>query len=269
MHRLKRTAERVLPCVLPYRLSATLLTIGDRYSQYRRFKRSHVPAATRIIEAELGLKVRNGPFQGMHYPRRSAYSRHAIPKLLGSYEQELHPAINRILADKTFRRYLDIGSAEGYYSAGFAFKTRSPVYAFEIDPFERRHTRLMARVNGVQDLLQLEGWCSPERIRRLCQDRSFILADCEGFEMELFTPYLAASLFHSDLIIELHLAKRAVISRFLASFSATHHIELMTSLPRFASDCPDLIRLGLADDQLVNEFRQPGQQWAVITAKHA
>jgi hypothetical protein len=204
----------------------------------------------------------------MRYPSRNAYSRHAIPKLLGSYEQELHPALNRLLSDKTFRRYVDIGSAEGYYSVGFAFATGIPVYAFEIDPFERHYTKLMARVNRVEHLLHLKGWCSPAVIQHICQDRSFILADCEGFEMRLFTPFLATSLYHSDLIIELHpTGQEGSISEFLERFSATHDIELVTSRPRFARDFPDLTHPRLLDDRLVNEYRQVGQQWAVITAK--
>jgi hypothetical protein len=204
----------------------------------------------------------------MRYPSRNAYSRHAIPKLLGSYEQELHPALSRILTDKTFQRYVDIGSAEGYYSVGFAFATGIPVYAFEIDPFERHYTTLMARVNGVERLLHLKGWCSAGVVRHICQDRSFILADCEGFEMQLFTPSLAASLCHSDLIVELHPTGQVNgISDFLERFSATHRIELVTSRPRLAIDFPDLTPLGLLDDDLVNEFRRAGQQWAVITAK--
>lgn len=249
-------------------MSSTLLAIGYRYSQYRSYQRSDSPAATRVIEKNLGLTVRRGPFTGMVYPTRNAYSRHSIPQLTGCYEEELHPAIQACISDSSYRRYVDVGSAEGYYSVGFAFAARRPVFAFEIEPFERRYTRLMARANGVAHLIDLGGWCSGERLRALCPDRSFILCDCEGYEAELFLPAVVASLRESDLIVELHNRPGMDIkSLILERFGATHRVELVTSRPRCAAEFSELKDLNLDQDRFVNEFRQPGQQWAVISAK--
>src|SRR5579859_4854923 len=181
--RLRRIAERILPRIAPPRLSSMLLAIGDRHAQYLRYKRSGVPAATKIIAAELGLTVQSGPFRGMSYPASAAYSRHAIPKLLGCYEKELHGAISRRLVDVSYRRFVDIGAAEGYYTVGFAFRAKRPVYAFEIEPFETRYVRLMARLNQVEEIVHLHGWCSSEKLRSICPDRSLIFCDCEGYEV--------------------------------------------------------------------------------------
>ncbi len=268
MHYVRSVAEQVLPRVMPYKVSSTLLAVGDRYAQYRRYKHSPVPAATRLIESRLGLIVQAGPFQGMRYPAPNAYSRHAIPRLMGCYEEELHPALFRCLADRSIRRFVDIGSADGYYSVGFAFAGQRKVHAFEIDPFERRYTRLMARLNRVEHLVELDGWCGPEELKRICRDRSFILCDCEGYEAELFPRPVAEALHHSDLIIELHeVAPGHPNSHFLEHFSETHHLEYITARPRLAANCPAMTRLGLLDDGLVSEFRQPEQRWAVLTAK--
>ncbi len=133
----------------------------------------------------------------------------------------------------------------------------------------------MARLNGVQQLVHLEGWCSPEKLRATCPDRSLILCDCEGYETTLFTESLIRSLCHSDLIIELHddveihFGTDRTVTRndFLSRFAATHQINLITSVPRLAAECPELVKLGLLDDLLVNEFRTVGQQWAIITAR--
>ncbi len=268
MHPLRRTAEAVIPAVLPARTSAVLLAMTDRYAQYRRYRRSDSPAATRRIEEGLGLQVRGGPFRGMIYPRANAYSRHSIPKLLGCYEEELHPWLARFLADPGYRRFVDIGSAEGYYSVGFAMAARRPVYAFEIEPFERRYTRLMARANGVDELVTLSGWCSPAGLRALCADRSFVLCDCEGYESVLFTPDVATALRHTDLIVELHRVGSAqTLDAVVERFSPTHEIHLVTSRERRAASYPELAALAIAEDRFVSEFRQSGQQWAVIMSR--
>jgi len=268
MHYLRTVAETVLPRVMPYKASSTLLAVGDRYAQYRRYRNSRAPEATSRIESSLGLTVQGGPFRGMRYPRPNAYSRHAIPRLLGCYEQELHPALLGVLADPSYSQFLDIGSADGYYSVGFAFAARRPVYAFEIDPFERRYMRLMSRLNGVEELVRPGGWCSAQNLKDICAERSFIFCDCEGYEYELFQASLISSLSHCDLIIELHAAPHAAAgSSLLDRFSATHQVECISSRPRHAVNHPELACLGLLDDSFVSEFRQPGQQWAILTAK--
>lgn len=266
-HPLRRVAEVALP-LLPARFSSTLFAIGDRYSQYRGYRRSDSPAATRVIEKALGLTVRGGPFAGMKYPSGNAYSRHSIPKLMGCYEEELHPEIQACIADSSYHRYVDVGSAEGYYSVGLAFAARRQVYAFEIEPFEKRYTRLMARANGVSDLVKLGGWCTGEELVKLCSDRSFILCDCEGYEAELFIPSVASALHKSDLIIELHDTPQIDMNSLISDrFYATHNIKLITSRPRSAADYPELKALNLNEDRFVSEFRNPGQQWAVLSAK--
>ena len=269
MHQLRKAAEEILPQILPVPTSSTLLAIGERYSQYRRYKRSPAPAATRIIERALGFTVQNGPFRGMRYPARNAYSRHAIPKLLGCYEQELHPGLTRLLADESYRRFVDIGAAEGYYSVGFAFATGRPVFAFEIDPFERRFSRIMARANNVEERIVLNGWCTPHTLKRICPDRSLIFCDCEGYETELFTADVINSLSHSDFLIELHplTQNHSDTNLFLSRFTLTHEIELVAARQRYAADYPEMVHLRLLDDQLVSEFRQAGQQWAIATGR--
>jgi hypothetical protein len=268
MHPLRRAAESVLPHVLPGPLAAAILAAGDRYGQFRRYRNSDLPAATRRFESEFGLRVRRGPFCGMRYSREASRSRHAIPKLLGSYEEELHPYLASMIADPSYRRFVDIGSAEGYYTTGFAFATGKPVIAFEVEPLERRHTRAMARLNGVEALVSVRSWCSPEKLQTLCPDRSLILADCEGYETSLFTPSLIPHLRQSDLVVELHdRADVGATRAMLDHFSENHDIELVAARSRSAVAYPELASLDLENDRFASEYRLPGQQWAVITAR--
>lgn len=266
---LRQIGETILPRVLPNRYSTTLLAIGYRYSQQKNFRRSLGPRNTTLVEERFGLTVQHGPFKGMRYPRAVAYSRFSVPQLVGSYERELHPAIERVLADPTYRRFVDIGSAEGYYSVGLAYATSGrSVYAYEVEPFELRYTRLMARENGVEDRVELAGWCSPEKLIARCPDRSFVLSDCEGYEGSLFTPEVVAALAHSDVLIELHPWGQSVdLTRVLLDrFRATHDGQLVTAERHRVTDYPELNGLDLSDDA-IEEKRQPNQQWAIFTAK--
>ncbi len=269
MHPLRRTAEAILPHILPARAAAAPLAMIDRYGQYRRYKRSDAPAAIRAIETRFGLEVRGGPFRGMLYPAECAYSRHSIPRLLGCYEQELHPAIGQCLG-AGYRRFVDIGCAEGYYTVGFALAAGWPVEAFEVEPWERRRARMMAKANGVDGRVRVQGWCSSATLRQVCPDRSLILCDCEGYEAVLFTAEMAGALRHSDLIVELHEVQGIDTARLMRErFAATHDIDFVTARPRRASDYPELAELALAEDRWVSEFRRPGQQWAIIHARAA
>jgi hypothetical protein len=50
-------------------------------------------ASARYIERN-GTLVKCGLFVGLIYPVKAVTSRHAVPKLLGTYEQELHQSVS-------------------------------------------------------------------------------------------------------------------------------------------------------------------------------
>ena len=64
--------------------------------------------------------VHAGPFAGMRYVDRSVGSCF-IPKLLGTYERELAPKIERICRRQP-GLVVDVGAAEGYYAVGLAMR---------------------------------------------------------------------------------------------------------------------------------------------------
>jgi len=84
-------------------LDASLVK-GTRYLQQERRKQEE---ARRILPEQIfvdqaiqkicpDLKVRHGFFRGLQYPQGKAISSALFPKLLGSYERELHPVLERI-----------------------------------------------------------------------------------------------------------------------------------------------------------------------------
>ena len=66
----------------------------------------------------LAEKVALGPFAGMVYSSETVEGC-TIPKLLGCYEQELHPVLDR-MKNTGFDKILNIGCAEGCYAIGLA-----------------------------------------------------------------------------------------------------------------------------------------------------
>jgi hypothetical protein len=67
------------------------------------------------------LRVAGGPFQGLHYPHRRSVGSAPLPKLLGSYESELHAALEQLLTEE-HETVVDIGCAEGYYAVGLGLR---------------------------------------------------------------------------------------------------------------------------------------------------
>jgi hypothetical protein len=205
-----------------------------------------------------GQAVLHGPFAGMKYPAASILSRNSVPRLLGSYESELHEVIQSGLGYK-YERVIDIGSAEGYYAVGFALKGQSPVVTFETDPRELALCQEMARLNHVEHRLTARELCNPEALRALAGGkRCFILSDCEGYELDLFDDPTVQALVRSDVLIEIHLdAYEPLVERF----TKTHQVRTFMSRPRSGSEYSELACLGAKADLGICEFRPEGQRW--------
>ena len=65
------------------------------------------------------LEILSGPFKGMRYGDFS-YNSALIPKLLGTYEADLHGWVGEAVA-AGYDAVINIGCAEGYYAVGFAY----------------------------------------------------------------------------------------------------------------------------------------------------
>ncbi|MFZ5437970.1 MAG: hypothetical protein ACOZAK_02865 [Patescibacteria group bacterium] len=75
---------------------------------------SHENKVVRLAISKLfpDLIVKNGPFKGMQYTEPKSIGSEFFPKLLGSYEKELHSLIKKICSTK-YEQIINIGSAEG------------------------------------------------------------------------------------------------------------------------------------------------------------
>lgn len=178
------------------------------------------------------LLVKGGPFAGMKYPSTQAVCSAFTPKLLGTYEYELHEIIEDIL-QRGYTQVLDVGCAEGYYAVGLALRMpQAHVYAYDTDPEARKLCLQMGEANGVADRLLINSYCSPESLSTFnFTGRGLVVCDCEGFEKELFTPEALANLSECDLLIEMHDLIDITISTHLAElFKNSHRQTLIRSI---------------------------------------
>ena len=91
--------------------------------------------------------VLGGPFAGMRF--ETATEGNLAAKLLGSYEGELQPFVEKYLR-AGFDRLIDIGCAEGYYAVGFALRSpNTMVDAFDMAEEAQTVCRNHAQLNGV------------------------------------------------------------------------------------------------------------------------
>ena len=191
---------------------------------------------------ELGrpATVLSGPFQGMPYINRSSGSAF-LPKILGTYEMELRPAVEAICAAQP-DLLVDIGAAEGYYAVGLARRLpRLRVRAYEIYPPARLMLQELIRLNRVGPRVRLGRWCTPRRLECALSEaqRPVVICDCEGAEDDLILPTQTPSLARAHLLVELHEAAAPGIgARLKERLAPTHRITEYPARSRTVADAP-------------------------------
>jgi len=240
------------------------MSIRSRNYQAKLLRETGVTRRTHRYLACYGMRVRRGPFAGMTYISAAVRDRNVIPRLIGSYELELHAALASALAIP-YDVIVDIGSAEGFYSTGFALKTQAPVVGYEVEPRERALAAQMAAANGVT--VELRGHCTPRHLLELQHKRALVMSDCEGAELSLFTPETLAAFTRCDLLIELH---GQAISQLPPLFTPTHHIEVIAQSRRNPAGYPELSIFPEHErDAAISEYRGEPQTWLWARAQPA
>jgi hypothetical protein len=221
------------------------------------------------VAARYGLTVQAGPFKGMKYVKITP--NHAfVPKLLGFYEQELHPCLEEVIR-RGYDKIVNVGSAEGYYAIGLGRHfPKAKICAYDIELQEQQLCRELARLNGLADRLQMEGWCEPEGLQGQIEGRTLIIVDCEGGEMAVLDPARAPKLAEADLLIEIHDfdGTTRVGSAMRERFAATHDLTVIRSVPRRVEDHPLVAFLpSESGRQLAVMEREGMQDWFFLRSR--
>jgi len=171
----------------------------------------------------------------MKYTAREAYCSSRWPKIIGSYEAELHESIDQ-LRERNYDQVWDVGCAEGYYAVGFArLFPSAQVHAFDISEKARKMCHLLAQENELGERVKIEQECRPESFGRLDpKKRNLVFCDCEGYEQNLFTEFNLKQLLNTDVLIELHEHLRNGVRLQLESlFNKTHDLIIIETVSDF------------------------------------
>lgn len=177
-----------------------------------------------------GRRIIRGPFKGLYYIKESIDSV-LYPKLIGSYEKELHKVLQSY-EGKEFEKVLVIGAGEGYYAVGFAKKWKRPVLAFEQDEKGRQLITRLSLINRTS--VFVKGKFEPGLDTQ--SDRDFILMDVEGAEKEILTPEQFLAWKYSTIIVEVHSQQLKGLLKERSVF--THHSTYVPTQDRTLRDYP-------------------------------
>lgn len=254
-------AVRALRRVSPKAVAA-LRSARARAHSHRLIKRWGLSDINQALISAIGTTVQSGPFQGLRLPTITHHG-HIGPFLLGTYEMELHPWWDEILASP-FDLIVDVGAQFGYYAVGLARRYPAvPVVAFDTDRWARRAIIRTAAENNVTNVI-VRDYCTPEWFAGNLKPRSLIVSDCEGAELELFGSGRISPFKSVTMLIELHEDNApGVTAAILRRFESTHSARRVES--RTATSIPTCIEGLTAEDlRLAGTEIRPPQEWICL-----
>ena len=207
-----------------------------RTAMYRRMvaQQSHAVQSRLCAKYFPDLTVNGGPFTGLRYPAARASGSSFLPKLAGFYECELHGILSTVIK-RGVHRMVDVGCAEGYYAVGMARAVPSlAVEAYDSDAHARQLCVELAKANGVASRVTVKGELDAGRLSTILAEtpNTFVLSDCEGFELPLIEGLDKNAIRSATFLIECHdhYVNTPISERLAALLRATHDVTLIASI---------------------------------------
>lgn len=227
-------------------------------------------------EAELIFKdkvVLHGPFKGLQFNTINSEASANYAKLLGSYEEEIHPFIQTVL-QRNYETIINIGSDNGYYAVGLATKMPAvKLVAFETNKKAWIALKSVAEQNGVAAQIEQRSLFTAAQVQEFAhQKRNLFIIDCEGAEKDIFVKNNIMGLQNADFIIELHVHLYPELETYFRDlFSSTHHINIVNSIPDFLkasqSKYPEIAHLNFDLKHFITAEREVFMQWIFLSSK--
>jgi hypothetical protein len=190
----------------------------------------------RQIARATGGAVAAGPFVGLKL-NYEQFPTHASPKILGTYERELHKVLERVIELRP-KYVLNVGCAEGFYAVGLAIRLdEAEIFAADADPKALAATAKNAALNGVSGRVHTVGLVKPGNLNAyLKSDASLLVMDCEGAEFSLLLdPANDTALLRTNIIVEIH-REFGDPDQIIRRFSSTHSITEICPVNRSEKD---------------------------------
>lgn len=222
------------------------------------------------LGARDGLVVQHGPFAGMNYVA-AATEGALLPRLIGSYESELHPHL-LALVEEGIDTVIDVGCAEGYYAVGLArLMPHATVHAYDTDPAGRSACADLAALNGVSGRVHIGETFAGEAFADFPPGRSLVFMDIEGGEAALLDPEAFPALKGLHVLVETHPNPAVDLTALITErFAGSHHIVRVEMGPK-TTPLPDWMAKLSHIDQLIGawEWRLRPTPWLVMRPKAA
>ena len=220
------------------------------------------------VAKELAFTIASGPFSGLKLPSRSSWSLGDLPaKLVGLYEQELHPYVLKCVANAP-DCIVNVGCADGYYAAAFGrLLPNAAIFGTDIDQkFESEFHETLS-INGLKGHFLLDfKFSKAEAFEPFT--RIIWIVDCEGYERNI--PELEEEIRKkSDFLIECHECfVPNVTENLIDMLSKTHDICIARFSGRNPNDVQAFSHLDSFEKFLmVCEFRAETTQWIYAQAR--
>jgi predicted O-methyltransferase YrrM len=186
-------------------------------------------------------------------------------KIIGAYEQELYPLVERLVKTKSYRTIYNVGAAEGFYSVGLArLFPQARIHSFESETKKQRFCELFAGINEVADRIETHGTCTAENLAALKPEGpALVWMDIDTGERPVLNPAKVPRLRQADVFVVLHDCLEAGLSDLNRSrFTATHRIERLTLRGRDYDKYNELQNLSFVEiNAMVEEDRKGLHDW--------
>lgn len=246
----------------------TFLEYRRKRRRQRRTRRDCTIA--KKISQKHGNNVLSGPFKGIKYASLTASGSCLCPKLIGSYEKEIHQFIEQLIKTN-HNRIINIGCGEGFYAVGMAMRMpNSQIFAFDENERARKCCEGLAIANGVENRVAVGGKCCQNDLIELISSPSIIICDCEGCEIHILKPDAMKTLQHCDILVELHQNNNDnnTVELITSRFKRTHKITLKEYGSRNLASYPNINFLHKKEQQFaLDENRSRGMHWALLRVK--
>ncbi len=224
---------------------------------------------------ETKYRVMGGPYAGMQYfgpPGVPIIDQCPTTKILGSYEEEIHPWIEAMIA-KSYQNFVYIGGGSGYHAIGIAKRLpESSALVFDTLIASRKAVRQLADLNNIRGRLQLRGFCDAEGLLDVDMKKSMFFIDCGGAEFNILDPKVHPDLVAAPMVLELHdYFDDRITPRVMSTFSPTHKIEVVSAVARDPSRYPLLekyepdLRTMAVDEKRQLTRNGKAQTWMLLT----
>lgn len=224
------------------------------------------------ISSQLGYKVQEGLFKGQELNSVSTWDEigSLLPKLIGTYEQELQTEITKL---GNFETLVNVGAADGYYGIGLLnSKICNQVIFFESNLASRNQIKQNTEIN--KHKIQIYGEANSDNLidclKNLDKAKTLIILDIEGGEFDLLNHEVVANLCETTLIVEIHsfmdtrfndFELENKLKKFFNISKVTNNLRKIPNLPQIMNLSDNLRWL------LVSEGRQQQMEWWICTPK--